>query len=79
MRALRPADARHAVLFEDADRATQSEALFFHLMNMALQNDVWLLLTCRAAPDAWGLKTPRPVVATSIGAGRAASAPRISN
>ena len=27
-------------------------------MNMALQNDVWLLLTCRAAPDAWGLKTP---------------------
>src|SRR5208337_2829846 len=38
--------------------AAQSEALFFHLMNMALQNDVWLLLTCRAAPDAWGLNTP---------------------
>ena len=48
----------HAVLIEDADRAAQSEALFFHLMNMALQNDVWLLLTCRAAPDAWGLHTP---------------------
>ncbi len=47
-----------AVLFEDADRATQSEALFFHVMNTALQNDVWLLLTCRAAPDAWGLKIP---------------------
>ena len=48
----------HAVLFEDADRAAQSEALFFHLMNTALQNEVWLLLTCRAAPDAWGLNTP---------------------
>jgi chromosomal replication initiation ATPase DnaA len=48
----------HAVLIEDADRAARSEALFFHLMNMALQNDVWLLLTCRAAPDAWGLHTP---------------------
>jgi chromosomal replication initiation ATPase DnaA len=47
-----------AVLFEDADRAMQSEALFFHVMNTALQNDVWLLLTCRAAPDAWGLKIP---------------------
>ena len=47
-----------AVLFEDADRAMQSEELFFHVMNTALQNDVWLLLTCRAAPDAWGLKIP---------------------
>ena len=48
----------HALLLEDADRASQSEALFFHLMNMALENNVWLLLTCRAAPDAWGLNTP---------------------
>ena len=47
-----------AVLFEDADRATQAEALFFHVVNLALQNDVWMLLTCRSAPDAWGLKTP---------------------
>jgi chromosomal replication initiation ATPase DnaA len=47
-----------AVLFEDADRASKAEALFFHVVNMALQNDVWMLLTCRAAPDAWGLKTP---------------------
>jgi chromosomal replication initiation ATPase DnaA len=47
-----------AVLFEDADRATKAEALFFHVVNMALQNDVWMLLTCRAAPDAWGLMTP---------------------
>ena len=48
----------YAVLFEDADRAAQAEVLFFHVVNTALQNDVWLLLTCRSAPDAWGLKTP---------------------
>jgi chromosomal replication initiation ATPase DnaA len=48
----------HAILFEDADRATEAETLFFHVVNTALQNNVWLLITCRAAPDAWGLKTP---------------------
>jgi chromosomal replication initiation ATPase DnaA len=48
----------HAILFEDADRATEAETLFFHVVNTALQNNVWLLMTCRAAPDAWGLKTP---------------------
>jgi chromosomal replication initiation ATPase DnaA len=48
----------HALLLEDADRASKSETLFFHLMNIALQNDVWLLVTCRSAPDAWGLNTP---------------------
>jgi len=47
-----------AVLVDDADRATRAEALFFHLMNAALQNNAWLLMTARAAPDAWGLDTP---------------------
>jgi chromosomal replication initiation ATPase DnaA len=47
-----------AVLIEDADRARRAEAPFFHLINAALQNNVWLLLTCRTAPDAWGLITP---------------------
>ena len=48
----------YALLLENADRATQTEPLFFHVVNTALQNDVWLLLTCRAAPDAWGIKIP---------------------
>jgi chromosomal replication initiation ATPase DnaA len=48
----------YALLFEDADRAAEAESLFFHVVNMALQNNVWMLLTCRTAPDAWGLKTP---------------------
>jgi chromosomal replication initiation ATPase DnaA len=47
-----------AVLLEDADSAMCSERPFFHLMNTALQNNAWLLLTCRTAPDAWGLTTP---------------------
>ena len=47
-----------AVLLEDADCATRAEALFFHLINAAMQNDVWLMLTCRTAPDAWGIGTP---------------------
>jgi chromosomal replication initiation ATPase DnaA len=47
-----------AMLIDAADRAGGLEALLFHLLNTALQNDVWLLLTARAAPDAWGLKTP---------------------
>jgi chromosomal replication initiation ATPase DnaA len=48
----------HAVLIEDADCAKRAEALFFHLINAALQNNAWLLMTGRAAPDAWGLNTP---------------------
>jgi chromosomal replication initiation ATPase DnaA len=47
-----------AVLIEDADRATRAEAPFFHLINAALENSVWLLLTARTTPDAWGLSTP---------------------
>jgi chromosomal replication initiation ATPase DnaA len=47
-----------AVVIEDADRAVKVETHFFHVMNTILQNDLWLLLTSRAAPDAWGLETP---------------------
>jgi chromosomal replication initiation ATPase DnaA len=47
-----------AILIDDADRATHAEAPFFHVLNTALQNGTWLLLTSRAAPDAWGLETP---------------------
>jgi len=47
-----------AMLIDDADRASGAEALFFHLINAGLQNNVWLLLTSRTAPDAWGLNTP---------------------
>jgi chromosomal replication initiation ATPase DnaA len=48
----------HAVLIEDADCTKRAEALLFHLINVALQNNTWLLMTGRAAPDAWGLNIP---------------------
>ena len=48
----------HAVLIEDAEAATRAEALFFHLINAALQNNAWLLMTGRATSDTWGLNTP---------------------
>jgi chromosomal replication initiation ATPase DnaA len=47
-----------AVLIENADRARDAEALFFHLINAGLQNNIWLLMTSRTMPDAWGLNTP---------------------
>ena len=57
-RSLEACTQASAVLIENADQASGSEALFFHLINAGLQNDVWLLLTCRTAPDAWGLGIP---------------------
>ena len=47
-----------ALLVEDADRVGQAETPLFHLVNAALQNDAWLLLTARAAPEAWCLRIP---------------------
>ena len=47
-----------ALLIEDADRVGQAEERLFHLLNTALQNNAWLLLTARTEPDAWGLKIP---------------------
>ena len=47
-----------AVLIEDAEGAKRSEALFFHLINFVLENNAWLLMTGRTAPDTWALNTP---------------------
>ena len=47
-----------AILIEDADRVAEAEARLFHIVNAALQSETWTLITARAAPDAWGLRTP---------------------
>ncbi|MGO9421609.1 hypothetical protein [Roseiarcus sp.] len=47
-----------AVLIEDADRVGEGEALLFHIVNAAVQNQSSALITARAAPDGWGLQTP---------------------
>jgi len=50
------AEAR-ALLIEDADRAGGDEAALFHLINLARERSIDALITARAPPDAWGLKT----------------------
>ena len=46
-----------ALLIEDADRGGGDEAALFHLLNLARERAVFVLITARAPPDAWGLKT----------------------
>jgi chromosomal replication initiation ATPase DnaA len=46
-----------ALLIENADRVGDGEASLFHLINGAREAGSSLLLTARAAPDAWSLKT----------------------
>lgn len=50
--------ASGALLIEDADRMGAAEEQLFHLLNAALQADAWVLLTARAGPETWGLRTP---------------------
>lgn len=49
--------AARALLIEDADRIGAPESALFHLLNLTRESGAFLLLTARAQPDAWGLKT----------------------
>ncbi len=49
--------AERALLIEDADRGGVDEAALFHLLNLARERGADALITARAPPDAWGLKT----------------------
>jgi len=46
-----------ALLIEDADRGGADEAALFHLIDIARERGLDALITARAPPDAWGLKT----------------------
>jgi chromosomal replication initiation ATPase DnaA len=50
--------AAHTLLIEDADRIGAHESALFHLLNLTRESGAFLLLTARAQPDVWGLKTP---------------------
>ncbi|MBV8664492.1 MAG: hypothetical protein JO107_15480, partial [Hyphomicrobiales bacterium] len=50
--------ASSALLIEDADHIGADEAALFHLMNLTRESGAFLLITARAPPDMWGLKTP---------------------
>jgi chromosomal replication initiation ATPase DnaA len=40
------------------DRGARDEAALFHLINLARERRAYLLLTCEAPPDRWGIATP---------------------
>ena len=47
------------LLMEDVDSARGIEAELFHLLNLVRNSaNSWLVLTARAWPDGWGLRTP---------------------
>ena len=49
--------ATGALVIEDADSVGDERALF-HLMNLAREEQAFLLFTARSAPSAWQLSTP---------------------
>ena len=46
-----------ALLIEDADRAGLAENAFFHLLNAVRRTGTPVLITARASPDLWGVRT----------------------
>ena len=60
---LTPADVPHiahlrALVLEDADRFPTNEVALFHLLNLARETGLSLILTARVPPDQWGIQTP---------------------
>lgn len=47
-----------ALVLEDCDRFPPDEVALFHLINLARETGLFIVLTARLAPDLWGLKTP---------------------
>jgi chromosomal replication initiation ATPase DnaA len=47
-----------ALIVEDADRVAYDENILFHLLNLARENGLYVLLTARSAPNRWGLALP---------------------
>ncbi len=47
-----------AVVLEDADRFPPDEAALFHLLNLARERGIFVVVTARRAPEDWGVQTP---------------------
>jgi chromosomal replication initiation ATPase DnaA len=47
-----------ALVLEDADRFPSDERALFHLLNLARETGLFLVITARAAPENWGISTP---------------------
>jgi chromosomal replication initiation ATPase DnaA len=46
------------LVVEDADRVAYDEKALFHLLNLARENRLVVLLTARSAPSRWGFSLP---------------------
>jgi chromosomal replication initiation ATPase DnaA len=63
-----------AIVVEDADRAGYGEKTLFHLLNLAREKRLFVLLTARSSPNRWGTALPdlasrlNAVPVTEIGA-----------
>lgn len=47
-----------ALVIEDADRFPPDERALFHLLNLARETGLFLVITARLAPENWGIGTP---------------------
>ncbi len=47
-----------AIAVEDADRGGYDENALFHLLNLAREKCLWVLLTARTRPNRWGTSLP---------------------
>jgi chromosomal replication initiation ATPase DnaA len=50
--------ATGALVIEDAAEAALDERALFHLLNLARQEEAWLLLTARSLPAQWTIELP---------------------
>ena len=51
-------EAGAALIVEDADRGAYQESALFHLINLARENRLFVLLTARAVPGRWHVTLP---------------------
>jgi chromosomal replication initiation ATPase DnaA len=47
-----------AIAVEDADRTAYDEKTLFHLLNLAREKPLFVLLTARSSPSRWGAELP---------------------
>ncbi len=50
--------ARTPIVIEDADRGVYDEKVLFHLLNLARENRLFVLLTAQSAPTRWPISLP---------------------
>ena len=50
--------ARTPIVIEDADRGAYEEKVLFHLLNLARENRLFVLLTAQSAPTRWPISLP---------------------